>query len=188
MSIGIGSVQASGGVFTVFDAQGNSKQVDLGTLMMMLNLQRTENLDTQIAIKLSEIQDRNNLLKSMTELMAAMRKAKADGNGDQTPVTINGKTQPLWKWMDELGLTPAAGRVEHIGKRPDNKDKAAEWDAKWDANINAIKARIDGLNNDSQMSNIQLQNLLEKRGNAFEMATKVMSTNNQSIQSVLRNL
>jgi len=38
------------------------------------------------------------------------------------------------------------------------------------------------------MDNIKLQNLLEKRGNAFEMATKVMATNNESIKSVLRNL
>jgi hypothetical protein len=44
------------------------------------------------------------------------------------------------------------------------------------------------LNNDSQMDNIKLQNLLEKRGNAFEMATKVMDTNNQTVQSVIRNL
>ncbi|MDR1534540.1 MAG: hypothetical protein LBU64_05505 [Planctomycetota bacterium] len=43
-------------------------------------------------------------------------------------------------------------------------------------------------NNDSQMDNIKLRNLLEKRGNAFEMATKVLDTNNQSIQSALRNL
>ncbi|MDL2263276.1 leucine-rich repeat protein [Synergistaceae bacterium OttesenSCG-928-I11] len=55
-------------------------------------------------------------------------------------------------------------------------------------NWDAIMSRIDTLNNDSQIENIKLQNLLEKRTNAFEMATRVMDTNNESIQSILRNL
>jgi hypothetical protein len=38
------------------------------------------------------------------------------------------------------------------------------------------------------MDNIKLQNILEKRNNAFEMASKVMDTNNQSLQSIVRNL
>ncbi len=75
-----------------------------------------------------------------------------------------------------------------VGGRPGDKDKAKIWDDKMEANIQNVKSAIDMLNNDSQLANIKLQNLLEKRNNAFEMASKVMATNNQSVQSVLRNL
>ena len=189
----IGSVQASGGVFTVTDASGQKQQVDLGTLMMMLNLTRTENLDKQIAVQLSEIQDRNKTLTQLTEFMAWARAQKAAGNDDGTPtsgakLTINGETRPCQgpgSWAQLLGVQWVDVQGSRGNKSGSDLDK---WNGEWDASINNIKAKIDMLNNDSQMDNIKLQNLLEKRGNAFEMATKVMQTNNQSIQSVLRNL
>ena len=188
----IGSVQASAGVFTITDASGKQQKVDLGTLMMMLNLDRTKNLDDQIAIQLSEIQDRNTLIKELTEFLSWCRTQKAGGKDDGSPTNgakmkINGVERPCQgsgSWAEKFGI----GWTDAQGSRPSDKDKAATWDANWDSNINNIKSKIDMLNNDSQMDNIKLQNLLEKRGNAFEMATKVMETNNQTIQSVLRNL
>ncbi|MDR3210697.1 MAG: hypothetical protein LBU79_02125, partial [Planctomycetota bacterium] len=78
-----------------------------------------------------------------------------------------------------------------VGKaRADQSGDTAKqtWDTKFEGNISNIKAKIETLNSDSQMDNIKLQNLLEKRNNAFEMATKVLDTNNQSVESVIRNL
>jgi len=225
----VGSVQASGGIFTVTDANGQQQRVDLGTLMMMLNLQRTENLDQQIAIQLEEIKERNDLITQLTEFMAACRKAKADGTQSVPPKVDETKLNKLEKELNDLkaksnpnqkdidkkqqeydkektkvdAAKAEAAKFTNFDKmaedlgipwssisggKPSNKDKAAEWDTKWSENINNIKSKIDMLNNDSQMDNIKLQNLLEKRGNSFEMATKVMDTNNQSIQSILRNL
>ncbi|MDR2392452.1 MAG: hypothetical protein LBE84_12355, partial [Planctomycetota bacterium] len=190
----MGTVTSSGGVFTVTDASGKSRQVDLGTLMMMLNLDRTENLDKQIAIQLDEIQKRNGTIKTLTEVLAKCRSLKAAGSNDDyqdanggwhgQSLTINGVAKPIWtstsdaagsSWADELGISWNTGN-EVNGGRPSDKDGASKWDAQWDAKINEIKGKIDMLNNDSQMDNIKLQNLLEKRGNAFEMATKVMDT------------
>ena len=194
MTSGLGSVTSANGMFYVTDAGGNVQQVDLGTLMMMLNLDRTQNLDQQIAIQLDVIQKRNDTIKQFTELMSWARDRKAGGKDDGSPgagekVTIDGVTRPCQgtagdSWAETLGFT----WTDVSGERPSNKDDAAKWDAQWDANINAIKGKIDMLNNDSQMDNIKLQNLLEKRGNSFEMASKVMDTNNQSIQAVIRNL
>jgi hypothetical protein len=176
------------------DASGKTQQVDLGTLMMMLNLDRTENLDKQIALQLDDIQKRNDLIKELTEFLSAARKAKAGGSDDANNVTMNGETHPLGgtgnatseanSWSAKYGISWS----DVGGGRPSDKDKAATWDAKFDANIANIKSKIDTLNNDSQMDNIKLQNLLEKRGNAFEMASKVMDTNNQSVQATVRNL
>ncbi|MCL2000572.1 MAG: hypothetical protein FWG74_03985 [Planctomycetes bacterium] len=213
MSSNVGSptVKASGGLFTVTDAQGNTTKVDLGTLMMMLNLERTENLDNQLAVQMQEIMDRNTQIQMLTELMMWARNQKAAGKDDGSPtdyttvdangkpigthstgqgkgvVTINGETRTVQGpngWAEYLGIE----WVDCYGNRPTDKDKAATWDAAWDTNIQNMKSKLDMLNNDSQVANIELQNLLEKRGNAFEMTTKVMDTNNQSVQSILRNL
>ena len=181
----IQTVTASGGSFMIVDANGNAQKVDLGTLMMMVNMDRTGNLDVQIAEMINEIQERNNEIKTLTELLAWCRTSKANGTDDGSPsrgcpVTINGVTKPCQgpgSWAEYFGFEWC--------DRPKDKSK---WDAAWDTNIANIKAEIDLRNNDSQMANIELQNLLEKRGNAFEMTTKVMETNNQSIQSILRNL
>ena len=195
----IGSVQASGGVFSIMGANGQKQQVDLGTLMMMLNLDRTKNLDSQIAIQLSEIQERNNKITQLTEFLSACRSHKASGKDDGCPdgskssdgsgmLTIGGVTksiQGVGGWAETLGIQWTDVQWHRDSSNAPGKD---QWNAQWDANISAIRGKIDTMNNDSQMANIKLQNLLEKRGNSFEMATKVMDTNNQSIQSILRNL
>jgi hypothetical protein len=179
------AVQALNGVFTVMGADGKTpQQVDLGTLLMMLNLDRTKSLDSQIAVQLAEIKERNTLIQDLTDLLSDMRQRKAADNKGVDGLFSRDGTAPSGTKYSELW-------AKHAGTDWSSKPKDAkkdEKDAAWDANINAIKGKIDMLNNDSQMDNIKLQNLLEKRGNAFEMATKVMDTNNQSIQSILRNL
>jgi hypothetical protein len=187
----VNSVSYSGGGFYVTDSTGNRQQVDLGTLMMMLNLDRTENLDKQIALQLEDIQKRNNTIKTLTEFLAKAREAKASGKDDDANITINGVTKPMGgsatnSWAIDLGIDWSDVGSERA--KQSSKDDKATWDTTFDANISNIKGKIDTLNNDSQMDNIKLQNLLDKRGNAFEMATKVLDSNNQTVQSVIRNL
>jgi hypothetical protein len=203
MSVGFGgTVTAANGGFIVTDAKGNAQQVDLGTLMMMLNLDRTQNLDNQIALQLEDIQKRNDLIKALTDFLSQARSLKTGGKDDNTggtanqlTLTVNGQTMTKYvggtssgedSWAKYFGLD--TGWADPTGNRPTDKDQAAAWDAKWDANIANIKSKIDTLNNESQMDNIKLQNLLEKRSNSFEEASKVMATNNESNASVIRNL
>lgn len=174
----IANISSAAGQFYVTGADGKKQSVDLGTLLMMLNIDRVNNLDKQIEDIVNEIQARNALIEDLTFFMSECRSRKAsDGSFNAfTKVKAPSGTSCSELW-DDLGP-----------KWSNNtKDKSTK-EASWDANINAIKSKIDTLNNDSQMDNIKLQNLLEKRSNSFEMATKVMDTNNQSLQSILRNL
>ena len=170
------NITAANGMFTITNAGGVSQPVDLGTLLMMLNLDRTKNLDNQIADLLTVIQQRNDQIKALTDFMAECRSRKAQNQDGSAQFTFGSKEAALW---NEL----VGGTWSTTTSKDDAKVNAA-----WDANINAIQGKIDMLNNDSQMDNIKLQNLLEKRGNAFEQASKVMDTNNQSLSAVIRNL
>lgn len=192
----VGSVTASNGNF-MLTQNGVSQAVDLGTLMMMLNLDQTSNLDRQIADQIGEIQTRNGKIKASTEVLTTLRNLKSQGLDDGDPgnlsnsstvkITVDGVTKYLQgpgSWCEELGIN----YTDIAGHRPKKDADAKVWDDKMEANIQNVKSAIDMLNNDSQLANIKLQNLLEKRNNAFEMASKVMATNNQSVQSVVRNL
>ncbi len=195
-SVNYSTVTAAGGMFTITDANGNSTEVDLGTLVMMINLETTENLDQQIALKLEEMQQRNDEIATMTEFMSQCRQRQAsyadDGaanhiDGTSQNMTINGITKPVQgegSWSEEFGI----GWTDVIWHEKPNKDEKAEMNAAWDANIEAISGQIDMMNNDSQMDNIELQNLLDKRNNAFQMATQVLQSNNESVEATLRNL
>ncbi len=252
-------VDVRNGTFVIIGSDGKAIEADLGTLMMMISMKRTSNLDNQIALQLDDIQKRNAIIGAMTDAMNKARQAKQDQGKDspnlisvkpadpskfepdetwkmsspykvETKLGPDGKMQyivnpgnmsledfkrkavnhqlnpqPVFEHLvpdsnepykytvrdpitgEMLSLREFAKRYDIPWKNIENgKDKSAKDD--WEANIANIKSRIDILNNDSQMANIKLQNVLEKRNNSFEMCTKVMQTNNSSVQSILRNL
>ncbi len=221
-------IDAKDGSFIIYGPDGKPVQADLGTIMMMVNMKRTENLDKQVALQLDDIQKRNAVISAMTEAMAKARQAMQEGGRDLVKVwkeygleiTMDRNEAKkgvgyLNLWNDPavyLVLTcetlhddqgkyyikdPMTGKEISLREFAKNYDVAwtdADSDddktrkSAWESNIANLKSRTDVLNNDSQMDNIKLQNVLEKRNNSFEMCTKVMQTNNSSVQSVLRNL
>ncbi len=181
------SVRASGdGMFIV-----NGKEMDLGQLMLQLNLDRTKQLDAQIADQMSEIQDRNNKLKALNELLSQMRSAKAEGRdddsgdwGDKTSAVFNldgtdGQSRNVDDWMDYFGLTKTDVQYDA---------KTETRDAQWDANIEAVKGEIDGLNSDSQLAMTRMQSLVNKRNEAFDTGSNMLQNDQKSRDSVVRNL
>jgi hypothetical protein len=193
----VNGITASGGSFFV-EQNGVKQKVDLGTLMMMLNLDYTQTLDKQLADQVSEMQDRNSKIKAATEILTTLRSLKAEGKDDgwaagagkdhrAIMLTIDGVTKPLQgkdSWCADLGIN----YKDIAGGRPDDDDDAKLWDDKMEANIQNVKSSIDVMNNDSQLANIKLQNTMEKRNQAFDMAGKVMKSNYDSIRGTLSNL
>lgn len=195
--MGIGEIRAVDGGFTLGSGD-DARKMSLGTLMMMLNLERTNNLDLQVETYANDIIKRNTKINQLTEFMAECRRLQAEGWADGTnsgqtfKLTIDGVTKNLWvgenSWAKELGITWTQHDKYAGGKKPEGDSYIQAWNQVWEANISTIKSKIDVLNNDSQVENIKLQNIMEKRSNAFEAATQVMSTDNDSIKSILRNL
>lgn len=177
MSLDISSLSASGGRFNLVDSSGQVQSLDLGTLILMLQLERANGLDKQLGEIINEMNGRNQKIKNLNEFIEQARKLKAEGKGDDAEVTINGVKKSAAEWAKELGVTwtPVKGTKEEIA-------------AKWDTNLQNLKTALEMQNTDSQQTSLKMQNLLEKRNNVFEMASKVMATNNTSVQSIIRNL
>jgi len=159
---------------------------DLGTAMMKLNIDRTNELDKQIAGKMQDIKDKNDKVKMLNELLAFMRKCKAEGRDDDDDrpewkgmkLTMNGQTKKAEDWAAELGVTSWTD-VQYNSK---------ERDAQWDANISAVQAVIDGLNSDSQIAMTQLQSLMNKRNTASDMTTNILSLDKKAKDSITSNM
>lgn len=176
------NITVNNGMFEI-----NGEVMDLGTAMMRLNMDRTNLLDVQIADKMKEIQERNNRIKQLTELIAAMRSMKAEGKDDNTydRVTISGtdgRARNIQDWGRYFGLDMNKW-TDIPGRGTGDKQKTA-----WDANISFVQGIIDGLNSDSQMSMTQLQSLMNKRNTASDMTTNILSADKKTMDTITGNL
>lgn len=183
----VGSIAPKDGMF-VMDGQS----YDLGTLMLVLNEKRTSLIDSQIADRMSAMQDRNNKIKQLNELLATFRSYKAEGRDDDhnskwgdksgTPFKIAGtddKARTPDQWMAHYGLKCTDVQYDK---------KASERDAQWDANITAVQTAIDGLNSDSQLEMTQLQSLMNKRNTSSDMTTNIIANDKKSKDTIVGNL
>lgn len=178
----VNSITASGGMFIV-----DGKAMDLGQLMMELNIDRTNIIDAQLADQMKEVQDKNAQLKALNELMAKCRQFKAskgattDDNASGEKFTLPGYegSKSVSEWFTEFGLT------ETDVNPGDDKD---EWEAEWDANIQTIKGAIDSLNSDSQLAMTRLQSLMNKRNQSYEMVSDVLQKDQKTRDTITGNL
>lgn len=181
---GIGSIQASGGMFIV-----DGQSLDLGQLMMQINIERTELIDTQLANQMAEVQERNTQLKALNELMAMCRQFKAsestthDDNAAGQTFTLPGYedqgAKNVTQWFAEFGMTETDVNPS---------DSTEEWQAEWDANIQTIKGAIDSLNSDSQLAMTRLQSLMNKRNQAYETVSDVLNKDQKTRDTITGNL
>lgn len=175
----IGTVTTSGGNFyiTTIDENGLEKTEirNLGQLMIMLNLGKVNSLDDEILELMSTISNQNKLVVDLSAILDELKNVKE--HGSQTYINNIFEmefTAPSGKTFDEIWQECFGGDSWMIGG--------------VDANIKLVNDKLESLNDVSQSDNINLQSLLEKRGNAFELSAKVMDSTNTSLESILRNV
>ena len=181
---GIGSIQASGGMFIV-----DGHAMDLGQLMMQVNIERTEIIDSQLADQMADVQDKNKQLRALNDLMAQCRQFKAsksnanDDNSGGAHFTLPGYedkgAMQVNEWFAEFGMP-------QTDVNPG--DSTEEWQAEWDANIQTIKGALDSLNSDSQLAMTRLQSLMNKRNQAYETVSNVLQKDQKTRDTITGNL
>jgi hypothetical protein len=108
-------------------------------------------------------------------------KAKENKSNEMSnwEITVDGETKMASDWAVEFGINCDF---------PQDSDSEDLRKSKWNANIAATQSVLDALNNDSQMDNVKLQNLLDKRNNAFEAASKLSASSEVSIRTLAQNI
>jgi hypothetical protein len=191
------SVQITNDGFFMVDGE----KLDLGQLMMELQLDMTTEIDRQIADQMAEIKDRNTELQFMNDLLSNMRKFKAEGWNDE-----HGAEQ--WMSFDLNGDGSIVhGGEEKFGTLADGQESRTmedwfpefgiEWtevsgstatrEKKWDANIEAVKGKIDSLNSESQLDMIRLQSLMDKRNQRYEQASNTLQKDQKTRDTITGN-
>ena len=154
---------------------------DLGTLMMAIGFERSENIEAQVVDQANSMKKRNALLEQYSQLIAACR-GNSDGmdvrnvtlTDPDTGEPINGKD-----FMEKYGPWPIPGDAYNDGNWAKETKEAA---------IEAIKGKMDSLNSDSQMDMIRLQGLMSKRDNIYQAITNLMKKDEGSKSTVVSNL
>lgn len=183
------SIRAEGGLYVFTDSQGNTQKADLASLMMMLSIEQTKAYDDQLAVRMSEMKERSHNMKQMTEALNLLRvekgKSSEGGRSAQRVFEAENMLESAGlKLSPRLTKCTNSARSEGGWETTDGGDHASALEAQ----IEYVKSSLEAMGNDSQLENIKLQNLMQKRGNTFEMTTKIMDSNNQTIQSIIRNL
>ena len=104
MSSSVGNITVSNGSFYV-EVDGVSTKISIGSLMMAVSLGGVEEIDAEIATKLSEMVERNEQIEIALELISVVSERAESGEVDASEsITINGTTKTLSEWLGDLGV------------------------------------------------------------------------------------
>lgn len=148
----------------------NGQQYDSETLMMTLQMERADAMESQLVDQANKIKERNTLLAEAQKILTearSVRPAKEDGTAKMTE-----KISEFYK-QQGIKIVGAAGTDLN--------------QSQWDQNIGLIKGFIDQLNSAAQQDMIKLQELTGKRDQASEMMTEMMDKHAKTRDSIIGN-
>lgn len=157
-------------IVTIDAAQGSidGQNVDIMTLMMMLQMERAETINTQLMDQANEMKNKNALLKEAQNVLMAMRQARPAKSSGKAEVTAEMKA-----FASAYGIDIKTGNINQ---------------SEWDQNIENIKGFIDSTNSSSQLDMIRLQGLTSKYNNAFETMTNLVKKDGDLKSTITRNI
>jgi hypothetical protein len=124
--------------------------------------------------------------------LSALRAQKPANKDDKASmggfINLDGVEQSVLHFMNDNGIPVGGGDKVH-----GDKIKDADWRKKdytqdeIQTSIDNLKSAIDTSNSNSQMDQIRLQGLMEKRNQTYELLTNLMSKFDKTLSSVIGN-
>ena len=190
---------------------GSLQGMDLETMMMMVQTERTKLLDSQLQSQIKAISDRNNNIAKLNNVLNTLNAAAAAfsanaGPDDKIPNWNQAKIDSIEKPLNDaiqsagvtgLGFGPEKGQTSavhtgntHFNNLPggENIMKGSTTKAQIDAAITKIKGAIDNQSNSQQMDMLRLQSLTNKRNEAFDVMTNFIKKMQDSRSSIIGNM
>lgn len=144
-------------------------QESLESLMFRVLGERAEELDKNVREQARKIKLKNEQLKIANDMMQKARKARGEDGDTEMP-------DDLKAWMEKNG-------IKIVGE--DGEDLSAE---EWDLNISNIQSFIDNLTSTSQMDIINLQAMMDKHSQTFNLLTGFLSKSAKINESIISNI
>ncbi|NRP75959.1 hypothetical protein ILFOPFJJ_06883 [Ensifer psoraleae] len=151
---------------------------DLVTLALLLQIERYNVLGSQLRDEFEDMKKRNDWLKTANAALAELRVCRPNNDkefhGYGSFKDAQGKPQGVFPWMVKNGIAIAGN--------------GNGYQADFDAAISNLKARIDTVNSESQMSLIRLQSLMDKVNQSVELATNLLAKDSKVKENILGNI
>ncbi|NIZ03778.1 hypothetical protein [Thalassospira lucentensis] len=153
--------------------QGFEPGMGIEEMMMLVQAQRADNLEKQMADQIKEIQSRNEQVGQLNNLLSSLRADRPSGDNPDKKATYAMSTASA---LADAGVTGA-------------DKKATEIDQKTiDTYINDIKGKIDSLNSTGQLDMIRMQSLMNKRNEAFDTLSNLLQKVQKTLDSIVGNM
>ena len=173
----VGSISNVGGAF-----QMDGLSYDLDTLMMTLQMERANNIEQQLVDQANEVKKRNATLQSAQAVLAKLRQSRPEDTDGKASVP-NDKI---------VGPDGTEVSIRDFLKDNGMWDSGKGWSdlkqTKYDQVIENVKGFMDSLNSSSQMDMIRLQSLTNKRNQAFDMMSNMISKLAKSRDGIISNI
>ena len=174
----IPAVESSLGSSDIFASIAESNKYSIDVLISYVSTSRAALLDDQVRAKANAINNSNQELKALADMMAMARKLKANAGED-------GGIADMPQSMIDFFQQHAIGY---------DSDNNPQWiiDAtgpEWDVNIQFLQAEVDRRTTVNSQMMTELQSLVEKFNQAFELQSKIyesQSTNRDKVIDGLR--
>lgn len=184
----------------------NIQSMDIETLMMMVQNQRANQLESQLKAQVEAVAKKNDQIAKLNTALSALNGIQANFPGDakQTDKAKDkcdgfrkndfAKEKEVNNLLKDAGVRPFDGQDwAGKGRLPDNStyQGGIGGDAtkgQIDAAIQQIKGMIDSSSNTQQMDMLRLQSLSNKRNEAFDLMTNFVKKMQDSRSSILGNM
>jgi hypothetical protein len=174
-----------GGVFTaaLAGAEASSGNMDVSQLVLTLQAERATVYEKQLTGQMADVAKRNEWTRMANAALSALRAQKPANKDDKadmgTFINLNGDKQSVLSFMKDNGI-PIGGGDKGASSKSYTQDEIQ-------SSIDNLKSSIDTSNSNSQMDQIRLQGLMEKRNQTYELLTNLMAKFDKTLSSVIGN-
>ncbi|MCC9620358.1 hypothetical protein LPB41_01530 [Thalassospira sp. MA62] len=190
--------------------QGIQPGMNMEEMMMLVQAERANNLESQMADQIKEIQSRNEQVRQLNDLLSSLRAVRPSGDNPDKWANLGANKQEAREIITQLAdagvkidlQLPGDGSMDSLRGYPNvnvtssggdriNEPGTGKFDAKQktiDTWINDIKGKIDGLNSTGQLDMIRMQSLMNKRNQAFDTLSNTLQKIQKSLDTVVGNM
>lgn len=147
----------------------NNREEDIQTLIMRAQLERAEAIDAQLNEQLKVIQERMAFAAEAQTILFEARSLRPAKDTDKAKMTAT-----IAEFCKEQKIQIIGAVGADLSQR------------EWEQNIESLKAFIDQLNAASQQDMIRMQELSNKRNEAFDVMANFLAKNADILENVVR--
>lgn len=178
----------------------NGQKIPLEEAYYAVRVNQLSNLERNIALSLTDIQDKNEDIRQANEFLTALRAFKPEDSessrakservaGLKTEITTNSQGESIHtfakQWEQIHGYDPFAKFVSTTPGGQDDVSQSIPYNT-IDAWIASVKSKVSSFNSDNSILQIKMEKLNNQRSEVLEGLTSFTKSGNQISSSVGR--